>query len=132
MSDWRTRLREADPGADAAMAPAQVDRMRHVVMSAARTVKTGTPMVWSRPFAMITVALVVVCVGAVMSVREIPGGGLQMPEVIKARITANAAAPAETEPVSEGERQQLQFATPGGTRIIWVFDSQFDVKGTMP
>ena len=26
------------------------------------------------------------------------------------------------------ERRQLQFATPGGTRVIWVFDSTFDLK----
>jgi hypothetical protein len=31
-----------------------------------------------------------------------------------------------------GDRQQLQFATPGGTRIIWVFDPAFEVKGTLP
>ena len=30
------------------------------------------------------------------------------------------------------ERQQLQFSTPGGTRIIWVFDPGFEVKGTLP
>jgi hypothetical protein len=37
----------------------------------------------------------------------------------------------ETPPVGSG-RQQLQFATPGGTRIIWVFDAEFEVKGTLP
>ena len=39
---------------------------------------------------------------------------------------AQAAAP------SEGEKRQIQFATPGGTRIIWVFDSEFKVKETLP
>jgi hypothetical protein len=31
-----------------------------------------------------------------------------------------------------GERRQLQFATPGGTRIIWVFNSEFEMRETMP
>ena len=30
------------------------------------------------------------------------------------------------------ERRQLQFATPGGTRIIWTFDPDFSVKETDP
>ena len=30
-----------------------------------------------------------------------------------------------------GERRQLQFSTPGGTRIIWVFDPGFHLKETM-
>ena len=33
-------------------------------------------------------------------------------------VTAPAPAP-------DGERRQLQFATPGGTRIIWTLDPQF-------
>jgi len=35
-------------------------------------------------------------------------------------------------PAPEGERRQLQFSTPGGTRIIWVFDSEFQLKETLP
>ena len=31
-----------------------------------------------------------------------------------------------------GERRQLQFDTPGGTRIIWIFNSEFDLKATNP
>ena len=30
------------------------------------------------------------------------------------------------------ETRQLQFATPGGTRIIWVFNSEFDLKESIP
>jgi hypothetical protein len=38
----------------------------------------------------------------------------------------------EDPPPDGGERRQLQFSTPGGTRIIWVFDPGFDLKETMP
>jgi hypothetical protein len=50
----------------------------------------------------------------------------------------DASAAGSPVPIAEGEeetgvaRQQLQFQTPGGTRIIWVFDSQFEVRGTVP
>jgi len=40
------------------------------------------------------------------------------------------AAPQALE-TSSGEtpqRRQLQFATPGGTRVIWVFDSKFEMR----
>jgi hypothetical protein len=35
-------------------------------------------------------------------------------------------------PQAEGAPRQLHFSTPGGTRIIWVFDADFEVKGTLP
>jgi hypothetical protein len=32
----------------------------------------------------------------------------------------------------EAERRQLQFVTPGGTRIIWTFNSEFELSETLP
>jgi hypothetical protein len=49
----------------------------------------------------------------------------QAPSTDPSLISATDGIPATA-------RQQLQFATPGGTRIIWVFDSGFEVKGTLP
>jgi hypothetical protein len=31
-----------------------------------------------------------------------------------------------------GDRRQLQFSTPGGTRIIWIFDQNFRLQESMP
>ena len=31
-----------------------------------------------------------------------------------------------------GERRQLRFATPGGTRIIWTLDPEFELERGMP
>ena len=47
------------------------------------------------------------------------------------RVGTKAAVAAVTDDVPS-DRQQLQFSTPGGTRIIWVFDPAFEVKGTLP
>ena len=66
-------------------------------------------------------ALVLSAVTALPGATAPPAGGLTV---------AGELAP-ETAPMGGG-RQQLQFATPGGTRIIWVFDAEFEVKGTLP
>ncbi len=42
-------------------------------------------------------------------------------------VAAPSAAPSET-----GERRQIQFATPGGTRIIWELNPNFSLKETLP
>jgi hypothetical protein len=30
---------------------------------------------------------------------------------------------------ADGERRQVQFATPGGTKIIWTIDPNFQLRG---
>lgn len=46
-------------------------------------------------------------------------------KAVKERL---AAAGAE----ADSERRQLHFASPGGTRIIWVFNPDLSLKETMP
>ena len=56
------------------------------------------------------------------------------------RIGSSAPGPADADakmsvvvPVaSPPPPRQLQFATPGGTRIIWVFNSDLELKVTNP
>ena len=126
MSDWRSLLHDADRGLPAQLPAADVQRVRESVMAAARTARGGASPALSRPFALVMATLVIVCsamlAGLQYSTR--PGAGLSTTErPFEAAATSDAEA---------GERQQLQFATPGGTRIIWVFDSRFDVEGTVP
>ena len=35
-------------------------------------------------------------------------------------------------PTATGDMRQLQFATPGGTRIIWQFNPDFSLRETIP
>ena len=48
-------------------------------------------------------------------------------------VTRSHPVPPQPSPViaSPGVRQ-LQFATPGGTRIIWQFDPEFSLRETLP
>ena len=43
-----------------------------------------------------------------------------------------AAAPSTPDPVRAGERRQIQFATPGGTRIIWELNPEFTLGEALP
>lgn len=125
MSDWRSLLHDADRGLPAQLPAADVQRVRESVVAAARTARGGVSPALSRPFALVMATLVIVCsamlAGLQYSTRP---AGLSTTE---RPFDAAGTSDAET-----GERQQLQFATPGGTRIIWVFDSRFDVEGTVP
>ena len=127
MTDWRIRLRDADRALAPDVQPETSQRMRRAVLAAVQA--EGRPMrPWSRAFAATAAALTLICVGLLTSLQ---GGRLtddsaaQAPQADPALITA-------TEDTAATARQQLQFATPGGTRIIWVFDPGFEVKGTLP
>ena len=58
--------------------------------------------------------------------------------VMVAFLTAGAgehrgsASPSVPDPVRAGERRQIQFATPGGTRIIWELNPDFTLGEALP
>ena len=124
MTDWRTRLREADPATGAELPIADVRRIRSVVLAAAGQRHDAAGWTWSRPFVLVSAVLLVFCVSVLTALQQ---SQVRTPGPVDVKTMRNVDADAG--PV---ERQQLQFATPGGTRIIWVFDSQFEVKGTLP
>ena len=124
MTDWRTRLREADPSEAAELPIADVRRIRRVVLAAAGQRRDAAGWTWSRPFVFVSAVLLVFCVSVLTALQQ-----SQMHAPGPVDVKTMRSVEADAEPV---ERQQLQFATPGGTRIIWVFDSQFEVKGTLP
>ena len=127
MTDWRIRLRDADRALRDDVGAETSQRMRRAVL-AAMPAEGRAVRPWSRAFAATAAALTLICVGLLTSLQ---GGRLtddsaaQAPQADPALITA-------TEDTAATARQQLQFATPGGTRIIWVFDPGFEVKGTLP
>jgi hypothetical protein len=116
MKTWQTLLREGDPAADARLPASDADRMRRVVVAAARE-PAPSPFPWYQPLAMAALVVIMIGLGGVIGNRadwEVPP-----PSVIRGSD-------------DDGERRQLQFATPGGTRIIWVFNSEFDLDETLP
>jgi len=126
MTDWRTRLRESDPARDAEMAALDVQRIRSVVVSAANQADRRVVFVWPRAFVAAAAALVLVCVTALTALHR-AASDMQPREAAQYQGEQGT-----TQDGMQIERTQLQFTTPGGTRIIWVFDTQFDVKGTLP
>ena len=118
MKYLKTVLREGDPAAtDEGLSLEQVHALRRAMLNAARRPDVvRTP--WQRPLAVAAMIALTVGAGIFTGQRlaQTPAGRLDSPA---------AAAPEEG-------RRQLQFSTPGGTRIIWVFDPEFSVKETVP
>jgi hypothetical protein len=130
MNDWRTRLRDADAGRQHDTSADDVRRVRNAVLAAAhQSSPARTIPAWRRPLVIATAVFVMVGASAA-TVTQLTRGKSVSTELPNA--TAGAGANAGEEPNTPVDRQQLQFATPGGTRIVWVFDPSFEVKGTLP
>lgn len=125
MTDLNTLLKEGDPvrgpEEDEGLSAVDAQRMRRIVVAeAAEPTPARTP--WRRPFAVATVASLLVTVATMTGDRL---------------LVRHDAAPAPLEPsLATGgggdDRRQLQFATPGGTRIIWIFDQNLRLQESMP
>jgi hypothetical protein len=124
MSSWKTRLREADTAHARDLAPEEARRLRRTIVAEAE--RAARPRIWSLPFVLTAGSLAAAAAALVFSTAvAMPPQALEVSDHL-------ASDQADTAPQAGSGRQQLQFATPGGTRIIWVFDAEFDVKGTLP
>ncbi len=124
MTDLNKLLNDGDPlREDEGLGQVDAERMRRVIVAAAlESASMRTP--WLRPFAIAAVGALLVVVGTMTGHRV---------------IGEPVAAPVTTDPLAaidagggDGERRQLQFATPGGTRIIWIFDQNLRFQESMP
>jgi hypothetical protein len=119
MNTWQRLLREHDPAAaEARLAAPDVDAIRRAAVAAAREPQRP-PVRWRQPLAMAAIVVLMIGAGAV--------AGRRVNEQ-EQRNSPAAVVPVE----SPSEPRQLQFATPGGTRIIWVFNPEFELKETIP
>ena len=125
MTDVRQLLNDGDPlrpdgGNAASLSTVDAERMRRIIVSAALESRPSRAP-WQRPFAMAAIAALLVVVGTMT--------GHQV-------IVAPAPTPGVPEPLAAtgggDDRRQLQFATPGGTRIIWIFDQNLRLQESMP
>jgi hypothetical protein len=116
--DIGARLRAADPLIDdPAMSAGDVEAMRHAVVAAAGRA-TPSPVWWPPLLAVAATAAAMVIAVAGARVRDTHRSALR-PAAVSPAVADSASTP------SPG-RRQLQFATPGGTRVIWVFDPEFN------
>ena len=107
--ELRKQLRDADPIQHEPPIPAvDVHNIRDRVLSAARTARhnRNRPRLWAAG------AIVLACTVA--------------PLMIATYRPVRAPAQPATEPIHDGPRQ-LQFETPGGTRIIWVLNPRLEL-----
>ena len=120
MNDWRTTLREADPGAHAQLPRDAAQAMRRAIVAATAELAPAAPRLWVQPL------LVAATIALMIGTGVLAGR----------RAAVQSPAPGTTATVNddprEQEQRQLQFATPGGTRIIWVFNPEFQLSESMP
>jgi hypothetical protein len=113
MKDIGRLLRDGDPVAlEPEMSAADVQAVRRTVLAALATTDLATSR-WPGPL----------LAGVAVTAALVTGVFLGL------RTRAPHRSPMETALThasgTEGVHRQLQFASPGGTRIIWVFDSEF-------
>jgi hypothetical protein len=118
MAELRERLRDADPLAhEGAMSSEHADAIRRVVVTAGwRTLNEAT--FWPRPLWVAATIVLTLSAGIV-------AGRLSAPESPVHRRPTDTRLTIASSPAAGG-RRQVQFATPGGTRIIWVLNAEFN------
>lgn len=103
----RTQLREADPGGGMRGHAAEV--MRRRVVAEAKSASAGG-VSWARW---------IPAVAGVLLLVFLVSDWIGAPRNVSAsQVVPEVAGPQE---------RQIQFSTPGGTRVIWVLDSEFKV-----
>ena len=112
-------LRDADPlAAEPGLSTADRQLMRREVLAVAEEPR-ATPSCWPGPLLVATTVAVTLAAGVVV--------GRRMPPPRGASSAGDRVSGPSTDRVGShiSARRQLQFATPGGTRVIWVFDPEF-------
>ena len=124
MTDLKTLLTAGDPvRKEGELSPADATRMRRLIVAAAPEPSVvRTP--WQRPFAIAALGALVAVVGAIAGHRRVV-------DSVPATQATEAVAAIGGSSIAD-ERRQLQFATPGGTRIIWIFDQNLRLQESMP
>lgn len=111
MKNWQQMFRENDPGLERMDADVAARMREEVVRTARGTARSAA--VWPMRFALAAFA----CLVLMMSLMA----------------TQRPTSPASDAPSLAGtERRQIQFATPGGTRIIWEINPDFTLGDTTP
>jgi hypothetical protein len=117
MKNLRTLLEESDPLRDEpGLAPADAQTIRRAMLGA---VTTMSGILWPRALPVAAIVVLMIAAGAAAGRR------LNAPDPAAIQQGAASAAP------DSQERRQVQFSTPGGTRIIWTIDPNFQI-GVLP
>ena len=122
MTDLTRLLQDADPvREDGQLGSDEAQRIRRTVLAALPEHSPALTF-WHRPFALAAVALLFLALGTIAGHRALT-------RPVPAPPAADLAV---VDGPGGGERRQLQFSTPGGTRVIWIFDDNLRLNQTMP
>lgn len=130
MNDWRTPLREAlARDDDERLSADEASTMRAAILAEiTRETSLAAAYSWMRPIALAATVAGVIAIGIVAGLRTDESTVLE--RGVPAAVAGSRPGDAQV-PAVPGSNRQLQFLTPGGTRIIWVFNSDLDLKATI-
>jgi len=132
MTDWRSAMRDAaERDEQDRLSRDEAQAMRRVVLAAVpHGLRGSVPAGWMRRPVLVATTIVAIISAGV-------GAGLRLDFATRSQQARPNALVAQPAPI-EADRadmsprnRQLQFKTAGGTRIIWVFNSDLDLKATL-
>ena len=130
MTDWRSAMRDAAHREEQdCLTGEQAEAMRRVVLAAVADEAGGRArVVWMRRPVLVGAMIV-----AIVSIGV--GTGIHLDLSTRSEqmsMSGQTSGPAQLHPADAARaatpNRQLQFLTPGGTRIIWVFNQDLDLK----
>jgi hypothetical protein len=120
MTDIKKLLEDADPlRTEDPLSPAEAQVLRTAMLEAAVSAPRTVRSLWHRPLAVAAIVVVLIGLGGVTGDRS---------------WKPSSADPRGADPMQSGvtnEKRQVQFATPGGTRIIWILDPGFSLQDSL-
>ena len=115
MNELRDWLKDADPvGNEPPLPDIEFQRMRRTVSEAA-SARPVSPGFWRSSWA-------TACLGIVVVIAVGVGRWWSASEPVPAETTPTLAVP------ESATRRQVQLIAPGGTRVIWIFNADFEMK----
>ena len=127
MKDPSSLLRAADPLTDDVerdgLSADDARAIRQAMLAAIPEAVVARP-IWRRPLPLAAAAALVASISGIVGHRLVSRAAIQ-PD-------ATSPVPSVATVDDDAERRQLQFATPGGTRIIWVFDDNLRLQEPIP
>jgi hypothetical protein len=115
MNNLNNLLRDADPVShEPGLSGDAVADLRRTVLAAAHAAPVR-PVFWGRQLTMAACLTAMVLTGLIAAHRVPPA-------------VRDVPSPASS---ASAQRTQVHFATPGGTRIVWTLDPEFQLRETL-
>ncbi len=131
MTDWKSAMREAaERDGQEQLSTEEARAMRRIVLAAVKPeTQTATAIPWMRRPVLVAATIV-----AIVSVAL--GAGVHFDLITRSQQASTTELTLDPAPIASGTAsvgtpsRQLQFMTAGGTRIIWVFNQDLNLKAT--